>query len=154
MINERDNSGSGEPVSEIRRYGFQNSKWRLGRWGVAAAALSATLCVLPLDIGAASSSPLGKVSIITGSVSECGVGPSPGLRRPFTVTLHVRSNGRVVATTILRPSMHLSHYAFAVGLGTYYLTTSEATSPPPRGNIVVRRNSKDIIEATIATVCQ
>jgi len=41
-----------------------------------------------------------------------------------------------------------------VGPGTYYLTTSETTSSPPRGNIVVRASSKDIIEATISTVCQ
>lgn len=154
MTNDRDNTGSGKPVGELRRCGDQNSRWRLGRCAVAVAALSATLSVLPMNIGAASSSSLGKVSIITGSVSECGVGPSPGLRRPFTVTLHVRPNGRVVATTLLEPSTHLSHYAFAVGLGTYYLTTSETTSPPPRGNIVVRATSKDIIEATIATVCQ
>jgi hypothetical protein len=138
MTNDRDNTGSGKPVGESRRCGDQNSRWRLGRCAVAVAALSATLSVLPMNIGAASSSSLGKVSIITGSVSECGVGPSPGLRRPFTVTLHVRSNGRAVA----------------IGLGTYYLTTSETTSPPPRGNIVVRATSKNIIEATIATVCQ
>jgi hypothetical protein len=54
----------------------------------------------------------------------------------------------------LRVSTHLSYYAFAVGPGTYYLTTSESTSPPPRGNIVVRESSKDVIEVTIATVCQ
>jgi hypothetical protein len=107
-----------------------------------------------MGIDSASSSSLGKVSVITGSVSECDAGPSLGLRRPFTVTLHVRSNGRVVATTTLRSSTSLSYYAFAVGPGTYYLTTSETTSSPPRGNIVVRASSKDIIEATISTVCQ
>jgi hypothetical protein len=107
-----------------------------------------------MGIEAASSSPLDKVSVITGSVSECGAGPSVGLVRPFTVSLHLRSNGRVIASTTLRASTHLSDYAFAVGPGTYYLTTSEATSSPPRGDIVVRATSKNIIEVTISTVCQ
>jgi hypothetical protein len=150
MTHDRRSSG----VSSSRR--SRSASWRFGRWTVvtAAAALSVTISVLPVDIGAASSSSLGKVSVITGSVSECGAGSTVGLRRPFTISLHVRSNDRVVATTTLMASTHLSYYAFAVGPGTYFLTTSEATSPPPRGNIVVRASSKDIVEVTISTVCQ
>jgi hypothetical protein len=150
MTHERRSSG----VGNSRRSRIRSSGRRFGRWAVAAAALTVTFAVLPMGIDSASSSSLGKVSVITGSVSECDAGPSLGLRRPFTVTLHVRSNGRVVATTTLRSSTSLSYYAFAVGPGTYYLTTSETTSSPPRGNIVVRASSKDIIEATISTVCQ
>jgi len=149
MTHERRSSG----VGNARRSRIRRSSRRFVRWTVAAA-LSFIIAVLPIGVEAASSSSLGKVSVITGSVSECGAGPSLGLRRSFTVTLHVRPSGRVVATTTLRASTHLSYYAFAVGTGTYYLTTSEPTSPPPRGNIVVRTSSKDIIEVTISTVCQ
>jgi hypothetical protein len=153
MTHDRGSGATG-PAGELSRSRHRVSSTHFGRWAVAAVALLGTLAVFSMDIGDASSSPLVKVSIITGSVSECGAGPFLGLRRTFTVTLHVRPSGRVVATTTLNPSTLLSHYAFAVGVGIYYLTTSETTSPPPRSNIVVRANSKDIIEATIATVCQ
>ncbi len=154
MTDDRRLSGAVRQLGDLALGGRQSSRGHLARWALVAAALSATVGLLPVGLSAAASSPLGKVSIITGSVAECGTGPSLGLRRPFTVTLHSRPSGRIVATSTLRPSTHVSYYAFAVGLGTYYLTTSETTSPPPRGNIVVRATSKNIITATVATVCQ
>jgi hypothetical protein len=127
---------------------------RFAGWALVGGVLSTTL-VLGLAIaGVSSSSPLEKVSVITGSVSECGAGPSLGLPRTFVVTLHRRPGSYVVATFILKPSTHLSYYAFAVTPGTYYLSTNETNSPGPRGNIVVRTISKSIIEVPIATLCQ
>lgn len=142
-----------EPVGELVSSGRRRSRYHVMRWAVVAGTLWFTVAVAPLDSGAAGS-PLGKVSIITGPVSECDAGSVLGLPRPFVVTLHERPGGRVVATYDLRPSKHLSFYAFAVAVGTYYLSTSESTSPPPHGNIVIGVHSKNIISVPIATVCQ
>jgi len=139
--------------SEVQGHRRSASR-RFASWALVGGILTSALVLGSATPGFSSSSPLGKVSVITGSVSECGTGPSLGLPRTFVVTLHQRPGSHVVATYALKPSTHLSYYAFAVAPGTYYLTTSETNSPGPRGNIVVRTTSKSIIEAPIATVCQ
>ncbi len=70
-------------------------------------------------------SPVSNVSVITGPVSECLAGPSPGLARPFAVTLHERPSGRVIATETLSARSRWSFCAFAVARGIYCLTVSE-----------------------------
>jgi hypothetical protein len=94
-----------------------------------------------------------KVSIITGTVEECG-GPTHRIARTFIVTLHVRPSGRVIAEYIIKPSAGLGLYAFRVDPGTYYLTTNEKTSPPRQGTITILSSSSEITLAPIATTCQ
>ena len=121
---------------------------------VGVGAFSLVLVALMTNASSAFSSPVGNVIVITGPVSECHAGPSPGLTRPFTVALHERPSGRIVATETLSTGSRLSFYAFAVAQGTYYLTVSEKTSTPPRHDIIVNSSSKGVIRAPIPTICQ
>ena len=105
-------------------------------------------------MGSADGSGLPKVVIISGPVSECGGTVHSLTPRTMSIYLHARPTGHVVATYIVKPSTHLSFYAFAVTSGTYFLTTNQAFSSPPRGNIVISTKSKSIVTETISTVCQ
>lgn len=154
MTNERGTLGTSRGATKFALGGDWDARKRLARWALFGGALSLALIVGLVSPGFSSGSPRSKVSIITGSVSECGGGPFNGLPRTFVVTLHERPGGHVIATYAVQPSVHLSYYAFAVNPGIYYLSTNEANSPWRHGNVIVRANSKGIIEKTIATLCQ
>jgi len=76
MTHERRSSG----VGNSRRSRIRSSGRRFGRWAVAAAALTVTFAVLPMGIDSASSSSLGKVSVIARSASslEASLSAMPG----------------------------------------------------------------------------
>ena len=116
--------------------------------------LLATASLLPASPSFAMGAPLVKTTIITGTIEECGAGPSNAVVRPLVIKLHERPSGRVVAIYTVEPSTHVGTYAFSLALGTYFLTTSASTSVPPRGNIVIRSTTKAVIEVPITTTCQ
>lgn len=95
-----------------------------------------------------------KITIITGTIEECGAGPSNGVVRPMVIKLHERPSGRVVAIYTVEPSTHVGSYAFSLSLGTYFLSTSASTSVPPRGNIVIRSTTIAVVRVPITTTCQ
>ncbi len=111
--------------------------------------------LLPVSPSLATSAPLMKTTIITGFVSECNAGVrNGGIIRPLVIRLHERPSERVVAIYTVEPTTQVGTYAFSARPGTYFLTTSESTSVPPRGNIIIRAATKAIVEVTIATTCQ
>ena len=116
--------------------------------------LPATTLVLIVHPSFAKGASLLKTTIITGTVEECGAGPSNVVVRTLVIRLHERPNGRVVAIYTVEPSTHIGSYAFSVVPGTYFLTTSASTSVPPPGNIVVRSTSRAVMEVPISTPCQ
>lgn len=154
MTNERGTLGTPRCTTWFAFSDDWDTRKRLARWAFFGGTLSLALIVGLANPGFSSGSPHSKVSIITGSVSECGGGPSNSLPRTFVVTLHERPGGHVIATYAVKPSVHVSYYAFAVNPGIYYLSTSETNSPWRYGNIEVRANSKAVIEKSIATLCQ
>ncbi len=111
--------------------------------------------LLPVSPSLATGAPLVKTTIITGFVSGCNTGVrNGGIKRPLVIRLHERPSGRVVAIYTVEPTTQVGTYAFSARSGTYFLTTSESTSVPPRGNIIIRATTKAIVEVTIATTCQ
>lgn len=116
--------------------------------------LIGAMALIPAQTSFAKGVASTRVSIITGSIEECGAGPSNAVVRTFVVTLHERPSDRVIATYSIRPSARSGYYAFRVVPGTYYLTTNAKTSPPPRGNIKILATSAEVTEATITTTCQ
>lgn len=95
-----------------------------------------------------------RVRVITGPIEECGAGRADNVVRAFVVSLHQRPSGRVLARYTVEPQKAPGWYAFYVALGTYFLTTNEDTSPPPKGNIVITATSKSVTMVPIATKCQ
>jgi hypothetical protein len=120
-------------------------------------ALLAAVALLPESPSFAKGAPtsLVKTTAIEGTAAECGAGVRNGwIARPLTIKLHELSSKRVVAIYTIEPTPRVGDYAFNVVPGIYYLTTSESTSVPPRGNIIIHSNSKAVVEANITTVCQ
>ena len=117
--------------------------------------LLAAAVLLPSSPSFAKGAPLVKTTLITGTAAECGVGLRNGwITRPLVIKLRERPGGRVVAIYTVEPAAQVGTFAFSATPGTYFLTTSESTSMPPRGNIVIRGNSKAVIKVNIATTCQ
>jgi len=116
--------------------------------------LIGAVALLPAQTSFAKGVATTKVSVITGSIEECGACPSNAVVRTFVVTLHERSSDRVIAIYSIRPSAGTGYYAFRVAPGTYYLTTNAKTSTPPRGNIKIIPTSAEVTEAPITTTCQ
>lgn len=110
--------------------------------------------LLPAQTSFAKGAATTRLSIITGSIEECGAGPSNAVVRTFVVTLHERPSDRVIAIYSIRPSAATGYYAFRVAPGIYYLTTNAKTSPPPRGNIKILPTSAGVTEIAITTTCQ
>jgi hypothetical protein len=127
---------------------------RNGKQAAVSVLILLTLLLVPFEEVNATASGLPKTSIITGPVSECGETAISQTPRAIEIFLHVLPSKRTIATYTVKPSTHVSFYAFAVTKGTYYLTTSQSLSKPPRGNIVITAASKSVITATISTVCQ
>ena len=111
--------------------------------------------LLPVSLVAATGASTMKTFIITGAISECNAGIRNGeILRPMVIRLHERPSGRVVALYTVEPTTRIATYAFSARPGTYFLTTSESTSVPPRGNIIIRATMTKIVEVNIATTCQ
>jgi hypothetical protein len=117
--------------------------------------LLTVVVLLPLNSSLAAGAPLAKTTIVTGLVSECNVGVNNDeILRPLVIRLHQRPSGRIVAIYTVEPTSQEGTFAFSARPGTYFLTTSERTSVPPRGNIIIRATTKTIIKVNIATTCQ
>ena len=133
------------------------SRFRNGALVSMSVSLAVTLfamLILPPGVAVASNLGLPKTTMIEGPVAECGGGAFSETPRSIEIFLHESPSKKVIATYTIMPSTHLSFYAFAVTKGTYFLTTNQALSKPPRGNIRITAKSKNIVMTPISTVCQ
>jgi hypothetical protein len=139
-------------LAHFGKSGFSNrTPFRTG-----AISLLLTLAVLlPGSPSLATGAPLTNMSIIAGFAFECNVGLRNGeILRPLLIKLHERPSGRVVAVYTVEPTTQVGTYAFSARPGTYFLTTSEKTSLPPAGDIIIRNTMKSIVAVNIGDVCQ